>query len=191
MAAVTSKTKRCVIRTNVAEETLEFCEPVLTVVNGKNAWSAGDIIRTVRVRDYPTEIRNLAALTVGFRNKFMDTYSDPATPIADALGQMHEQLLAGNWAVKGEGSERTTLFLEAYSNILVKTDPTKDLAWTRRRVNEIESGDDEGRKLGIAGARAHPEVVAEMARLQIERARERQRSAKDAAKTAGILEGLD
>lgn len=117
------------------------------------------------------------------RNKLMDSYSDPADDVMASLRTTYDALLGGQWAIKGETGERTTLFIEAYAEL--KQKPLEDV---RRRVYEIEAGDDAKAKANLAGWRKAPEFVARMAKIAERKARERSKAAAEAAKGAPQVE---
>lgn len=149
---------------------------------------------------YPEQIRNLLMLD-RLRNKAMDAYSDPTADVIESVNGVNEQLLAGNWSARGsgEGAEKTSLFVEAYAKFTHRTaDPAHNgqsahdrgitledwIADRRRRVNEIEAGDDDGQKEKLKQVKAHAQIKALMATIQEEKARERAKAAKAAAKQA-------
>lgn len=180
-----TKTKRAVIVTDLDAMELRFHEPEAAPPGSKSKWIPGALIRAIRVADYPQDIRNIAMLTVGFRNTFMDQYADPSVDIAQALEDRHNTLLAGNWSAKGESSERAGLFVQAYAAI-----KGLSVEEVRNKVNAIESGDDDSKKAALAAWRKSPDIAAKMAEIQIENARKRMAAAHDAAKEAEAMADL-
>lgn len=171
------KSKRCIIKTDTNEGTLSFHEPVPAPAGSKAKWVAGDLIRVIKVDDYSPEMQRIAMVTTGFRNKFMDTYADPARDIAESLEDQHQSLLAGQWSARGESAERTTLFVQAYAAVKGQT-----VDYVRGRVNAIESGDDEVAKATLAQWRKDNDILAKMAEIQILNAQKRLAAAQEAPK---------
>lgn len=179
-----TKTKRAVIDTNVEAGTLTFHEPVAAPADSKGPkWLPGRTIATIHCDSYPDAVKRLAMLTVGFRNKFMDTYADPEADIAACLARMDAQLRDGEWDAAGPGAERTTLAIEAYASVI-----GRDVAFVKSRFAAMAA---DGRQSEIDVRLKHPQVVALVARIQQERAAQRAKAAKANATGADAVATLD
>lgn len=176
------KNRRAMCVVNVEEGSLAWHEPAPAPAGSKRKYVPGALIRKIMCDEYPAEIKRIAMLTNGFKNTIGDSFSEPDTDVASAIEERHNTLMSGNWSAKGESSERTTLFIQAYATVRGKS-----VEWTRQRVNEIEAGDDEEAKARLAAWRKDGKVVAEIARIQIENAQKR----LAAAEAAEAVESAD
>lgn len=125
----------------------------------------------------PDEMQRLLMVNLGLKNKLMDSWADPTTDVLAEADETYANMMAGNWSVRGETGERTTLFLEAYAKV---TKSTVDAV--RARVNAVESGDDDAAKGKLAAARKHPQIVGLMATIAADKAAARARDIAAAQK---------
>lgn len=133
-------------------------------------------------RDYTPQIFAIGALSTGWKNKLMDSYSDPESDPHERMAAVHAQLLEGYWraAGGGEAPERVGLFVEAYARHFGDRGVTIESA--RQKINEIEAGDDADAKGKLKAMRAHPTLKALMAKISLEKAQERAKTTSAAAK---------
>lgn len=178
-----TKTKRVVIVTDIEAGTLSFHEPVANTDAKGVKWTPGKLIRTVDATRYPPNVQRIAMLTVGFRNKLMDTYADPEADVAACLARMDTQLAAGEWDGAGVAGDRTTMALEAYARVIAKP-----IEIVKAKIAALRA---DGREADVTARLEHPQVRAMVARIQQERAAERAKAEKEAAKTAPALLDVD
>lgn len=164
--------RRCAMAMDFPNETVTFRQP--TAADGK----PGAVVFVAECKKLPAEIRQILMVD-RCRNKLMDSYSDPASDPAAEMGKVWDGLLAGNWSVRGEAAERTSLFVEAYA-FMAK----RDVADIRAVVNALELADDAESKAKLKAARSHPQIVARMAEITRERAVARAAATATAAKSA-------
>jgi hypothetical protein len=118
-----------------------------------------------------TDIQTRLALS-RLRNKLMDSYSDKTTDVIERVTDTFAMLENGDWDSRGEGADRTSVFIEAYANVY-----KKPIDAVRTAVNNLataaENGDADADKK-LKAARADQHVKLEMANIAARRAAERQ-----------------
>ena len=148
-----------------------------------------------KLADYSPQIQDLLTFHTGFNHKFMDSWSDPADDVLAAAGSVHDQLIAGNWHARGTGeaAEKTSLFVEAYARHTFKAPgqghdrgmTAEDwLADVRKRINEIEAGDDDAKKAHVKSWKSHSQIKLIEAQIKEEKAKAAAKMAREKAKDA-------
>lgn len=126
---------------------------------------------TAQLSELPEPIVKALAL-YGLNDKLGSTASGAENPI-DAMVSIYNQLKAGEWDARGEGSSRATLLAEAIAQVT-----GEDLVYVSEQLSV--AGKDE-----VARVRKDPRITAAMAEIKVKRA---QAAAKIAKKDAKGLE---
>ena len=132
---------------------------VLKFLNGR------DVV--VSMPDLSDEIKHIAAAH-GIAQKVGDAFAEAQgdTNLAHGLAQnMANRLEAGEWNIRGEGGASATLLAEALANVT-----GRPLAEVIGKINDMEKAEKEG-------LQKHPQIVAEIAKLQAERAAQKAQAA--------------
>jgi len=126
---------------------------------------------TVNVNDYSDEIKN-KLLVHAVNAKVGDSAADPKEDALAAMVKTHEQLAAGNWSSRGEGTggAKTTLLLEAMQRVF----PDRSEEEIREKLDSMS---DEQ----VADLKKHPQVVEHTAKIRAERAAAKAKKSKAAA----------
>ncbi len=95
----------------------------------------------------------------------------------DAMTAMWENMKAGIWSKKGEGVHRITLMVEA---LMVVTGQTQEEV--EKKLEDLKAADEVNGTKDVAALKKHPDMVAATAKITAARAKERSKSAADAAK---------
>lgn len=167
--------KRAVVVIDVAAGTCSVHEPLLNPGKG-DKWLPGAALVTANVfKDYDTQIQRMLTLH-GAKQKLCDRFAAIGTTgitVRDAVMEVHENLLAGNWEGQRESrapgtrapelftaAERNEFNLQAYANCI-----KKPVDYVRDRVNAILAGTDETKKASVIASRASPQVMLEAGKL--------------------------
>lgn len=121
--------------------------------------------------DLNDEIRD-RAMRHGITQKLADSHAGKIPDAEKEARDTWEHLAAGQWfSARGETAERTSLFFEAYVRVMNSRGHAMTVEDFRKRVNDIESGDDDNKKRALKGARENVDIVAAMNEIRMERAR--------------------
>lgn len=165
----TTRTRRAMYKKDIEQMTL-----TQSVVGGRQS-------HVYAISALNPEIR--ARLTLhGLNQKLGDGHASKEVDVAAATDRIWDGLIAGHWSTRGEGAERTTMFITAYANV-TKT----DIDLVRSRVNALSDSDNPDDAKKLKAFREHPSIVAEISRLQIEAARKRAQDAKKTEPTVDLM----
>lgn len=116
------------------------------------------VTQSFRIADLNEDIRE-RALRHGLIQKLADSHAGKIPEAEANAKETWEHLVAGDWyAARGESTERTSLFLEAYVRVMNARGHQLTVEEFRKRVNDIESGDDDAKKKALRAARDNVDV---------------------------------
>lgn len=127
------------------------------------------VTQSFRIADLNDDIRE-RALRHGLIQKLADSHAGKIPEAEQNAKETWDHLVAGDWyAARGESTERTSLFLEAYVMVMNNRGHSLTVEEFRKRVNDIESGDDDTKKKALRAARDNVDVQKAMNTIRMER----------------------
>jgi len=137
-------------------------------------------LETFRLADIPEALHPTLALH-GLGQKIVDSYAgkrDEAHHIAMAV---YENLLNGEWSLRGEAMPRITILVRALLRVAEQAGQTVDEAKVKATVSEMEKDDRKALE-------ANPKVKAVVEAIKAEDAAKRLEAAQEAAQNAPAID---